>query len=76
MVNQEAYNRRNKLIYEEYCNQWGEGLREEKIWENLHERYFLQPKTLENIVRKMRKLSQVNQIEISFDQENNENNEI
>lgn len=66
MVNKEAYNRRNKLIYEEYCTLWGDGKRDEIIFATLHDKWFLQPKTLENIVRKMRKLSQEAQPEFDF----------
>lgn len=66
MYNKRAYNKRNKLIYEGYCSRWGEGLRDDVIYQELHLIYHLQPKTLEDIVRKVRKDSQNLQPEIPF----------
>jgi hypothetical protein len=65
-INKNTYNRRNKMIYETYCAKWGEGLRDDVIYAELHVVFHLQPKTLEDIVRMMRKESQKNQTEIDF----------
>jgi hypothetical protein len=67
--NTEAYNKRNKLIYEYYCSRWGDGVRDELIYCELSERYHLQTKTLEDIVRMVRKESMGAQTEINFKDE-------
>lgn len=69
MRNKLTYARRNKLIYEAYCERWGSGLRDHIIFTELQEVFHLQPKTLEDVVRMMRKESQKVQIEIKFDDE-------
>jgi hypothetical protein len=58
MRNQTTYNRRNKLIYGYYCTRWGDGIRDNVIIQELHDQFHLEPKTLNNIVRMMRKKSQ------------------
>jgi hypothetical protein len=68
-VDKKTYQKKCKLIFEAYCDKWGEGLRDEIIFEELHSKFHLQPKTLENIVRKMRKESQDAQVEIPFNDE-------
>lgn len=66
-VNQIAYNKKKKLIYEAYCAQWGEGFRDEVIFDELADHFHLQPKTIQNIVRKVRKESQLAQPEFDFE---------
>ncbi len=58
MRNKTTYNRRNKLIYEYYCTRWGDGIRDKVIIAELHDQFHIQPKTLEDIIRMMRKQSQ------------------
>lgn len=58
MRNKANHERRNKLIYQYYCTRWGDGFRDEVIIAELHNQYHLQPKTIEDIIRAMRKKSQ------------------
>lgn len=74
-ADKKTYKKKCKLIYEAYCARWGEGLRDEVIYPELGEQFFLEPKTIKDIVRKMRKLSQQAQPEIDFDNTEGQNNE-
>ena len=57
MRNSKTYQRRNKIIYEYYCTRWGDGCRDSIIIQELHDQFFLEHKTLEDIIRMMRKKS-------------------
>jgi len=59
-------NRRNKLIYNRYAELWGQGLREERIWPQLEEDFFLEKATLYRIVLKMSRISEDSQPKIEF----------
>jgi hypothetical protein len=67
MRNKTTYNRRNKLIYEYYCTRWGDGYRDKVIIEELHNQFHLEHKTLEDIIRMMRKQSQEGQTELPLE---------
>jgi len=69
MRNKNTYNRRNKLIYEYYCTRWGDGYRDKVIIAELHDQFHLEHKTLEDIIRMMRKKSQDSQPELPLQQE-------
>ena len=46
----EIINNRNQIIYNEYAELWGQGLREELIWPKLSEKFFIAEKTVYRIV--------------------------
>jgi hypothetical protein len=79
MRNIKTYNRRNKLIYEYYCTRWGDGIRDKIIIGELHDQFHLEHKTLEDIVRMMRRKSQEEpekepaQQQLQFDRKEDEN---
>lgn len=50
MRNQELKIKRDHLIYERYCQLWGDSLREEVIWPILTTEFHLAPRTIYRIV--------------------------
>jgi hypothetical protein len=76
MRNKTTYNRRNKLIYEYYCTRWGDGIRDKVIIAELQDQFHLQPKTLEDIIRMMRKKSQEVQNELPLEEKKDESDKI
>jgi hypothetical protein len=62
------HERRNKMIYQYYCTRWGDGYRDEVIFADLSNQFHLKVKTLEDIVRAMRKKSQLVEDELNAKQ--------
>ncbi len=56
------------MIYQYYCTRWGDGYRDEVIFQDLSDQFHLKVKTLEDIVRAMRKKSQLIEQELSSKQ--------
>lgn len=60
--------KRNKLIYEDYIFAYFTDFkREEKIWEELGEKYFLSERSIYLIVLKLRKEAQATQPELPLE---------
>lgn len=55
MAANERKKRRDQLIYDDYCNLWATGLREELIWPILDAKYHLCESTIYRIVLKITK---------------------
>ena len=50
MRNYPLIEKRNELLFADYAKLWGDGKREELIFEELSEKYFLEVKTIYRIV--------------------------
>lgn len=55
MGNQPLKEKRDKLIFDDYAKLWGTGKREELIFDELSEKYFLERDTLYRIVLQQKK---------------------
>lgn len=56
--------KRNLKIYEMYSQLWGEGLREELIWPQISEAFYLQENTIYRIVLDQTKVTTKNQLDL------------
>ena len=66
MRNKDLLKRRNKLIYEKYCDLWKAGQREELIWPVLSVEFHLEESTIYRIVLALIKEANNNQMELKF----------
>lgn len=58
---------RNERIYAMYCELWQDGLREEKIWPQIKEKYHLEETTIYRIVLKQTKTSKSNDLKLDHE---------
>jgi len=73
MRNHSLINRRNKLIYLQYAELWGQGLREELIWPKLVLAFHLERDTIYRIVLKQSRIIEAVSPELPLE-DNNEAN--
>ena len=73
MRNKDLLKRRNKLIYEKYCELWQSGQREELIWPQISVEFHLEESTIYRIVLALVKESQKVQKQMNFNKEESDN---